>query len=59
MKGWRTFLFQALVAVLGVAEAFDWVPLFGDKYGGLLLLLIALVNTGLRAVTTTPLGRSE
>jgi hypothetical protein len=60
MKGWRTLFFSLLLATLGVFEATDWTSIVPDgPQKGYWLLAIALVIAWLRAITTTPLGRSR
>jgi hypothetical protein len=59
MKGWRTFLVQLVTGLVGLAVTLDWAPIIGDRHAGVFLIVLAMVNTGLRAVTTTPPGRSE
>ncbi len=60
LKGWRTLFFSVLLASLGVLEATDWARLIPDGPAkGWWLLGIALIIAWLRAVTTTPIGRSE
>ena len=60
LKGWRTILFSLLLATVGVLEATDWADLVPDGPAkGWTLLAIALLIAWLRAITTTPIGRSE
>ena len=60
LKGWRTLLFALLVATIGVLEATDWGSIVPDGPArGWLLLVIALITAWLRAITTTPIGRSD
>ena len=60
LKGWRTILFSLLLATVGVLEATNWADLIPDGPAkGWILLAIALVIAWLRAITTTPIGRSE
>jgi hypothetical protein len=53
-KGWKTFLFNAGIAIFGVVEATDWNSLTGE-YGGLIAAGVGIVNIILRAGTTTPI----
>ncbi len=60
LKGFRTVLFALLLATIGVLEATDWASLLPDGPAkGWVLLGISLVIAWLRAVTTTPIGRSD
>ena len=60
LKGWRTMMFAMLLASIGVAEATDWASLIPDgPVKGWTLLAISLAIAWLRAITTTPVGRSE
>ena len=57
LKGWKTLLFNAGVAVLGVAQAFDWTSVLGaTPYSGWVVTGIGVVGMILRSVTTTPVG---
>ena len=60
MKGWRTVLFALLLATIGVLEATDWASIVPDGPAkGWVILGIALITAWLRAITTTPIGRSD
>ena len=60
LRGWRTVLFALLLATLGVLEAMDWAAIVPDGPNkGYWLLGIALAIAWLRAITTTPIGRSD
>ncbi len=60
LRGWRTLLFSLLLATLGVMEATDWASIVPDgPHKGYWLLAIALSIAWLRAITTTPIGRSD
>lgn len=59
MKGWRTLLFNAAVALGGVFVAFNWGDALPAKYALLLTTVaVPMVNGWLRCVTTTPVGKS-
>lgn len=57
MKGWKTVTVNILAAVLPVLETMDMTNVLDEKgfaiYGGVL----AIINLGLRMVTTTPVGK--
>ena len=57
MTGFRTLLFSALVAILGVFEAFDWGLVIPEKYVGIALIVIGAIIAYLRKITTTPIGK--
>ena len=58
LKGWKTVIFNVITALVGVAEATDWTGLIGDPAAGYALIAVAMVNTILRFVTTTPVGKA-
>jgi hypothetical protein len=62
LRGYRTIIAQAALAMLGAgveaAHSFDWSPVLPPAVLGPFLIAVAMVNTGLRFVTTTPVGRS-
>lgn len=57
MKGYRTIAVNVALAILGALQAFDWVTVVPQEYVGLTVLVITMLNVGLRTVTTTPVGR--
>lgn len=59
MKGYRTYLAAGLVAVFGVLEATDWVSFLNDPKAGAVAIGTGVVMALMRAVTTTPPGRSN
>jgi hypothetical protein len=58
VKGWRTLLFNAAGAVLGVLIAFDWDTVLPAKYVGAGAIIVFAANMGLRYITDTPVGKS-
>lgn len=58
MTGYRTLLFNVLVAVVGVLSATDWVQLVGSTRAGWVVTGIGIVGTVLRFLTTTPVGEA-
>ena len=56
MKGYRTLLFNAAVALVGFAQSLDWVSILGSERSGVALAVIALANMLLRAATDGPVG---
>lgn len=58
LKGWRTLIFNAGVAVVGVAQAFDWTTVLGaSPYTGWVVTGIGIVGMLLRKSTDTPVGQ--
>lgn len=59
MKGWRTIIFQLLVAVFAALESMDFTSVLNSETAPVVLLVVAAINAVLRAVTTTPLGKKD
>jgi len=60
VKGYRTLLFGALVAVFGFLQTFDWTSVTKDpKILGLITSGIGAVVIVLRYVTTTAVGKQQ
>ena len=59
MKGYKTIIFGALLAVLGFLQGVDWVTVVPEQWTGVVLAVIGGVTMLLRKMTTTPLGKSE
>lgn len=59
MKGKRTFIFGALVSLLGTAAALDWTEVLNDQNAGVVVAVIGGVIMVLRALTNTAPGKSE
>ena len=58
LKGWKTFIVAALVALAGVAQQADWVSLIGPANAGYVLTGVGILMAILRFVTSTPAGSS-
>jgi len=60
MKGWRTLLINAALGGLAVglsyAAGINWVD-FVDPHWA--VLIVTVVNIGLRFITSTPVGKNE
>ena len=56
-KGWKTIIFNSVIAIFGVLEATSWVDVIGEQWGGIVLLAIGLIGVWLRKITTTPVGQ--
>lgn len=59
LKGYRTLLFNAAVAVVGFAQSLDWVQVVGPAGAGWALAAVSVANMLLRAATDTPVGESR
>ncbi len=57
MKGWRTIIINAALAVLAVFENADYTDLLNESTTGWVLLAIPVLNMVLRKITTTPVGK--
>lgn len=58
IKGWRTVAVNvgiaAVTAALPVLAGVDWTALVGPKAA---VAIVVVINLGLRAVTTSPVGK--
>lgn len=59
MKGYRTFIVGAVVSLLGTAAALNWTDILSEQNAGIVVAGIGAAIMVLRAVTTTPPGKSE
>jgi hypothetical protein len=62
LKGWRTLLFGAAVALLGLLDALsalDITPLLPEGKAGAAMAAIGVVTIVLRLVTTGPIGVAQ
>jgi hypothetical protein len=58
-KGYRTFIFGALVSILGVVQGLNWVDVVHDpKVAGWIVAIIGLIVMVLRYFTDTPIGQT-
>lgn len=57
VKGWKTLLFSAAIAVAGVLQTADWATIVGPRQVGPAMLAVSVVVAVLRALTDTPIGR--
>jgi hypothetical protein len=55
MTGFRTIIFNAMLAAWGVVEAADWVGVMGEQ-GGYVLIVVGAVGSFLRMITKTAVG---
>jgi hypothetical protein len=60
-KGYRTVFIAALVAIVGALQGLDWVALIPNnpQAVGYITMGIGVVFAGLRAITDSPLGKSQ
>lgn len=56
LKGWKTLLFSAAVALVGVAQAADWIDLLGSETGGYVVTGIGIISAALRFLTNSSVG---
>jgi hypothetical protein len=56
LKGWKTFIVAALVALAGVAQQADWISLIGPTNAGYVLTGVGVLMAILRLLTNTPAG---
>ena len=56
LQGWKTLIFSAAVALIGVLSAADWVQLLGSQKAGYVVTAIGIVSAVLRFVTTGAVG---
>ena len=59
MKGWKTLLFAALLAIAGVIETFNWTDVVSETWVGPVTIAVGFIVAWLRKVTTTPVGKSS
>ncbi|HEY4355965.1 MAG TPA: hypothetical protein VGN16_09475 [Acidobacteriaceae bacterium] len=55
-QGWKTLIFSAAVALVGVAQAADWTNLLGSANAGYAITAIGVIGAVLRLFTNTPVG---
>lgn len=58
LKGYRTFVVSALMAIFGVLAIADWNAIIDNPQAGVVALFSAMVMAILRVFTTTPPGVS-
>lgn len=59
MKGYRTYIISALVAVFGILAMADWNAILDNPQAGMVALGSAVLMAVLRTITTTPPGAKE
>jgi len=59
MKGWRTLTVNAAAAVIPILELTEFSDVLPPHWLPWFVLGLAVANMGLRAITTTPLGRAQ
>lgn len=59
MTGYRTFVAAALVAVFGALATTDWITVLNNPRAGLVAIGSAVLMAVMRAITTTPPGKSS
>ena len=56
MKGFRTLIFNAVIALVGVIEVFDWAEVVPNAWMPLVLILVSASGVYLRKITDSPIG---
>lgn len=59
LKGWRTFAFNALAALLPILDLAEFRAVLPEPWLPWYALGVVLGNMYLRTITTTPPGRGE
>jgi hypothetical protein len=57
IKGYRTFLVNALLTVMPILEMTEIIQVLPEGYEAPYAIFIALINLYLRTITTTPMGK--
>lgn len=58
LKGWRTLIINALLALMPILEMSEILDVLPDGYEAPYAIFIAVMNLYLRSITTTPMGKS-
>lgn len=56
LKGYKTLIFAALTALLGIATTFDWTSVVNQQTAGYILTAVGVVTGILRFFTTGSVG---
>jgi hypothetical protein len=58
MQGWKTIMFNAILVLVGLAEASGLVlpESFAADLNGVIIAVVGVVGVVLRAVTSSPVG---
>lgn len=59
MKGYRTYIVSALMAIFGVLALADWNAVIDNPQAGIVAICSAILMAVFRSVTTTPPGIKE
>ena len=59
VKGWKTIVVSAALAVVGVLQTADWATIVRPQHVGPTILGVAVVVAVLRTLTDTPIGRRD
>jgi hypothetical protein len=57
IKGWKTVVVSAVLAVVGVLQTADWATIVSPSRVGPTILGIAILVAVLRSMTDTPVGK--
>ena len=56
LTGYKTLIFSALTALLGVATTFDWTTVVNVQTSGYILIGIGAISSILRFLSKGPVG---
>jgi hypothetical protein len=59
LKGWRTVIANLLMALMPVLELTEITQVLPSAWLPWYALAMALMNMGLRAITTSPMGQNQ
>jgi len=55
LTGWKMLTFNAVLALVGVAQSFDWTAVLGaSPYVGYVMTAVGVINMVLRSITVGP-----
>jgi phage-related minor tail protein len=57
VKGWKTVVVSAVLAIVGVLQTADWATIVRPQLVGPTILGVAALVAVLRTLTDTPIGR--
>lgn len=59
LKGKRSFILAAIIAILGALQTLDWSQVVTEENAGVVLIVLAAMIAILRRYTNTAPGKSE
>ena len=54
LAGWKTLIFSAAIALIGVAQTADWANLLGATKAGYVMMGVGVLSALLRLITNGP-----